>query len=79
MAKKATKKAVSTKKAASANKKAVSKRRVRRAWSRSDLAALKKHSKAKTPVKKIAKELKRTEGSLRQKALILGLSLGHRR
>jgi len=66
------KKAVST-------KKSVSKRRVRRVWSRSDLAALRKHSKAKTPVKKIAKELKRTEGSLRQKALLLEIPLGHRR
>jgi hypothetical protein len=50
-------------------------KRVRREWSKEDLRAL----KAKTPVVKIAKETKRSVGSLRQKALSLGLSLGHRR
>jgi hypothetical protein len=54
-------------------------KRVRREWSKEDLRALKAHSKAKTPVVKIAKETKRSVGSLRQKALSLGLSLGHRR
>jgi hypothetical protein len=33
----------------------------------------------RTPVKKVAKALKRTVGALRQKALSLGLPLGHRR
>ncbi len=37
------------------------------------------YSKAKTPVAKIAKLTKRTEGSLRQKAIKLGIRLGHRR
>jgi hypothetical protein len=32
-----------------------------------------------SPVKKIAKVMKRTVGALRQKALSLGLPLGHRR
>lgn len=48
-------------------------------YSRDDIKALKAHSKARTPVKKIAKEMKRTEGSLRQKALKLGIGLGHQR
>jgi len=34
---------------------------------------------ARTPLKKISKELKRTEGSLRQKARALGIGLGHQR
>jgi hypothetical protein len=50
-----------------------------RAWSKSDHSELKKHSKAKTPVVKISRAMKRTAGALRQKALKLGLPLGHRR
>ena len=37
------------------------------------------HSKAKTPIAAIMKLTKRTEGSLRQKALKLGIGLGHQR
>jgi hypothetical protein len=44
-----------------------------------DIKLLKQHSKARTPVSKIAKVMKRTEGSLRQKALKLGIGLGHQR
>ncbi len=40
---------------------------------------LRGHSKAKTPVEKIAKAMKRSVGTLRQKAMKLGFSLGHRR
>jgi hypothetical protein len=36
---------------------------------------LKEHSRSKSPVKKIARVMKRTIGALRQKALVLGLSL----
>jgi hypothetical protein len=36
---------------------------------------LKAHSRNKSPVKKIAKAMKRTVGALRQKALSLGLPL----
>jgi hypothetical protein len=54
------------------------KRVVRREWSAQDERELKKHSKSKTPVKDISKALKRTPGALRQKALSLGVSLGHR-
>ena len=37
------------------------------------------HSKAKTPLAKLSKLTKRTVGSLRQKAMRLGIKLGHRR
>jgi hypothetical protein len=40
---------------------------------------LRAHSKAKTPVVKIAKLTKRSAGALRQKALKLGIRLGHQR
>jgi hypothetical protein len=52
---------------------------VRREYTKSDVKDLQAHSKAKTPIVKIVKLTKRTEGSLRQKALKLGISLGHRR
>lgn len=55
------------------------KSRARRAWTKSDVRELKAHSKARTPVKAIAKATKRTEGALRQKALQLGIGLGHQR
>jgi hypothetical protein len=58
---------------------ATAKRRVRVAYSKADVKELKGHSKAKTPLKVIAKTMKRTEGSLRQKAMVLGIPLGHRR
>jgi hypothetical protein len=51
----------------------------RREYTKADVKELKAHSKAKTPVAKIVKITKRTEGSLRQKALKLGIRLGHRR
>jgi hypothetical protein len=51
----------------------------RKPYTKDDLRSLKAHSKARTPVTKIAKEMKRTEGSLRQKALSLGIGLGHQR
>jgi hypothetical protein len=55
------------------------KRRVPVPYTKDDIRKLKAHSRARTPIKKISKELKRTEGSLRQKALALGIGLGHRR
>lgn len=55
------------------------KKTVRREWTKEDIKDLKAHSKARTPVVKIAKITKRTEGSLRQKALYLGIGLGHQR
>ncbi len=52
---------------------------MRREYTRADVKELRAHSKAKTPVAKIAKLTKRTVGSLRQKAGKLGIALGHRR
>jgi hypothetical protein len=52
---------------------------MRREYTNADVRELRAHSKAKTPVAKIAKLTKRTEGSLRQKAIKLGIRLGHRR
>jgi hypothetical protein len=55
-------------------------RRVRRQpWTKQHEAELRKHSRAKTPVEKIVKTMKRTAGALRQKAYGMGLALGHRR
>ena len=51
----------------------------RRPWSKEDVRELRAHSRSKSPVKKIAKAMKRTAGALRQKAHDLGLPLGHRR
>ena len=60
-------------------KKATKKRVKRREWTKDDIKELKAHSKARTPVVKIAKTTKRTVGALRQKALQLGIGLGHQR
>jgi hypothetical protein len=61
------------------SKKAKKKTVVRREYTKADVKALRAHSKTKTPVVKIAKLTKRSVGSLRQKALKLGIRLGHRR
>jgi hypothetical protein len=55
------------------------KRAVRREYTKADVKELRAHSKAKTPVVKIAKLTKRSVGALRQKALKLGIRLGHQR
>ncbi len=56
------------------------KRRVKRkAWTKAQLAELRKYSKDKLPVKKISKLMKRTVGALRQKARLLHIRIGHRR
>jgi hypothetical protein len=55
------------------------KRVSRKEWTKTDLRELKMHSKAKTPVAKISKAMKRTNGALRQKAFQLGFGLGHQR
>jgi hypothetical protein len=52
---------------------------VRREYTKDDVKELKAYSKARTPLAKIVKITKRSEGSLRQKALKLGIGLGHRR
>ena len=61
-------------------KRRTSKRKLaRRPWSKEDVRELKAHSKAKSPVDKIAKKMKRTAGALRQQAFKLGVGLGHQR
>lgn len=67
------------KKAKKSAKKVVKKKSVRRPFTKEDIKALRAHSKDRTPVAKIAKQMKRTEGSLRQKAQKLGIGLGHQR
>jgi hypothetical protein len=49
------------------------------AWSKQHVSDLKAHSKKKTLVDQIAKSMKRTPGAIRQKALSLGIAIGHRR
>lgn len=60
-------------------KKTAKKKAVRRPFTKDDIKVLRAHSKARTPVARIARQMKRTEGSLRQKALKLGFGLGHQR
>jgi hypothetical protein len=50
----------------------------RRSWTRADEKELRQHSKAKTPVNKISKTMKRSAGALRQKARNMGFAIGHR-
>ena len=60
----------------------VTKKKIRRrgaAWTKAMQAELRKHSKARTPVDKISKQMKRTVGALRQQAFQLGIGLGHQR
>ncbi len=72
MANKVATKKTAAKKAASAK----SARRVIKPWTKDDVRSLKAHSKARTPVVKISKEMKRTVGALRRRAGILGIGLG---
>ena len=51
----------------------------RKLYSAPDIKLLKQHSKARTPVLKISKQMKRSLRSLKQKALHLGIGLGHQR
>ena len=60
-------------------KKAAKRKITRKEYTASDIKLLKMHSKARTPVLKLAKLMKRSEGALRQKALKLGIGLGHQR
>jgi hypothetical protein len=72
LAKKTTTKKITTKKTTPAK----SARRVIRPWTKEDVRSLRAHSKARTPVAKISKEMKRTVGALRRRAGILGIGLG---
>jgi hypothetical protein len=59
--------------------KKATKKIVRREWTEENIKEIKAHSKAKTRVDRISKITKRSVGSLRQKALSLGIGLGHQR
>ena len=59
--------------------KRTNKKQTRREWTAADLRSLKKHSKDRTPVAKVSKEMKRTVAALRVKASQLGFGLGHQR
>ncbi len=54
-------------------------KRVMRMYTKNEEKELRAHSKAKTPVAKIAKMTKRTVAALRMKAMKMGFSLGHQR
>ncbi len=54
---------------------AKSARRVIKPWTKNDVRSLKAHSKARTPVEKVSKQMKRTVGALRRRAGILGIGL----
>jgi hypothetical protein len=47
-------------------------------WSKEDVRQLKSLARQKTPAPKIAKQLKRSVGAVRQKALGLAISLNSR-
>ena len=51
----------------------------RKEYTKEDVKLLKAYSKARTPMAKVSKLMKRSEGSLRQKARTLGIGLGHQR
>ncbi|MEJ0049984.1 MAG: hypothetical protein WDN02_03075 [Methylovirgula sp.] len=72
MVKKAATKKTVAKKAAPSK----SARRVIKPWTKDDVRSLKAHSKARTPVEKVSKQMKRTVGALRRRAGILGIGLG---
>ena len=48
-------------------------------WTKAHERELRGHSRKKTPVKSVARSMKRTQGALRQKAFSMGIALGHRR
>ena len=50
----------------------------RREWTTTDVRDLKALARKKTPARKIARALKRSEGATRQKAFSLGVSLDSR-
>jgi hypothetical protein len=54
-------------------------KKTRREYTKEDVKLLRAHSKARTPVARVSKLMKRSEGSLRQKARVLGIGLGHQR
>jgi hypothetical protein len=63
-----------------AKKKTMSKKRAKRlAWTKADISQLRKHSKARSSAKVVAKALNRSIGATYQMAMKNGLPLGNRR
>jgi hypothetical protein len=60
-------------------RKAKRRRIKRKSWTRSEVAELRRYAKDKMRVKKISRLMRRSVGSLRQKARALRIRLGHRR
>jgi hypothetical protein len=50
----------------------------RRAWTTQSLLKLKEHSRKRTPIRAVSKEMERSIGALRQAAFRMGISLGER-
>ena len=50
----------------------------RREWTKQDLRELKSLARQKTPARRIGRQLRRTEGAVRQKAYAEGISLSLR-
>jgi len=48
----------------------------RKEYTKDDVKLIRAHSKARTPVAKLSKLMKRSEGSLRQKARAVGIGFG---
>jgi hypothetical protein len=57
---------------------AATKRHVRRDWSKQDVGQLKTLARRKTAARIIGRRLRRSEGAVRQKAFVLGVSLDTR-
>lgn len=76
---KALKKTAKNSKSVATAKPAKPSRRVIKPWTKEDVRTLKTHSKARTPVTKVSKVMKRTVAALRRRAGLLGVGLGHRR
>jgi hypothetical protein len=51
-------------------------KKTRRPWTKEDVRTLKSLGREKTRTTVIARKLKRSEGATRQKAMILGVTLG---
>jgi hypothetical protein len=51
------------------------KRPVRKPWTKDDIRELKGHAKARTPIAKISKAMKRTPNAVRQKAYLSNIIL----
>ena len=51
----------------------------RQAWTKALVADLRKYSKDRVPVAKIAKLTNRTVGAIRAKGFLVGIPLGHQR